>query len=268
VDTQRSLEFIRARLKDAKVDVGFVLGSGLGHLAEAVDGEVFDYSELFGFPEGGVSGHNPKLVIGDLEGVRVAVFGGRAHYYEHGVADAMRVPLEVLAGLGATRLFVTNAAGSFRPDIPPGDLMLISDHINFSGRSPLIGEATDARFVNLVDAYDPDMRARLVEVAAGVGIDLKSGIYAWYSGPNFETPAEIKALQILGADAVGMSTVPEVILGRFMGLQCVAVSVITNMAAGMGDEVISHEHTKAMAPIGAAKLEQLIRGYLRGIDRA
>ncbi len=263
VDIERSLEVIRARLGDAGVEIGFILGSGLGHLADAVQGETFAYSDLFGFPQGGVSGHNPKLVIGDLEGVRVAVFGGRAHYYEDGVADAMRVPLEVLAGLGAKQLFVTNAAGSFRSDIPPGDLMLIADHINFSGRSPLIGEATDKRFVNLVDAYDPDMRAQLIKVAQEVGGDLKSGVYAWYSGPNFETPAEIRALHILGADAVGMSTVPEVILGRFLGLNCVAVSVITNMAAGMGDEVISHEHTKAMAPIGAQKLETLIRGFLR-----
>ncbi len=265
VDTERSLKVIRARLSGANVDVGFVLGSGLGHLAEAVQGEAFAYSELFGFPQGGVSGHNPKLLIGELEGVRVAVFGGRAHYYEHGVADAMRVPLEVLAGLGATQLFVTNAAGSFRKDIPPGDLMLIADHINFSGRRPLIGEATDKRFVNLVDAYDPDMRVQLTKVAKDVGFELKDGVYAWYSGPNFETPAEIRALQILGADAVGMSTVPEVILGRFLGLKCVAVSVITNMAAGMGDEVISHEHTKMMAPVGAQKLEQLIRGFLRGL---
>lgn len=265
MDTDKSLAVIRARIGDENVDVGFILGSGIGHLADAVEGEVFDYANLYGFPDGHVSGHNPKLVIGVLEGVRVAIFGGRAHYYENGVADAMRVPLEVLKGLGASRLFVTNAAGSFRPDIPPGDLMLIRDHINFSGRSPLIGEATDARFVNLVDAYDPDMRGALTQVAADAGIDLRDGVYAWYSGPNFETPAEIKALHILGADAVGMSTVPEVILGRFMGLKCVAVSVITNMAAGMGDEVISHEHTKAMAPIGAAKLERLIRGYLQGL---
>lgn len=263
VDTERSLEVIRTRLGEAGAEIGFILGSGLGHLADAVQGETFAYSDLFGFPQGSVSGHNPKLVIGDLEGVRVAVFGGRAHYYEDGVADAMRVPLEVLAGLGAKQLFVTNAAGSFRSDIPPGDLMLIADHINFSGRSPLIGEATDKRFVNLVDAYDPDMRAQLIKVAQEAGGDLKTGVYAWYSGPNFETPAEIRALHILGADAVGMSTVPEVILGRFLGLNCVAVSVITNMAAGMGDEVISHEHTKAMAPIGAQKLETLIRGFLR-----
>jgi purine-nucleoside phosphorylase len=262
-NAEKSLAVIRERIGDANVDIGFILGSGIGHLADAVEGEAFNYRDLHGFPEGNVSGHNHKLVIGTLEGVRVAIFGGRAHYYENGVADAMRVPLEVLKALGASRLFVTNAAGSFRSDIPPGDLMLIRDHINFSGRSPLIGEATDRRFVNLVDAYNPDMRAALTRVAADAGIDLQDGVYAWYSGPNFETPAEIKALHILGADAVGMSTVPEVILGRFMGLECVAVSVITNMAAGMGNEVISHEHTKAMAPIGAAKLEQVICGYLK-----
>ena len=144
--------------------------------------------------------------------------------------------------------------------------MLINDHINFSGRSPLIGEPTDRRFANLTDAYDPDLRGRLSAAAEGLGIPLKEGVYAWYSGPNFETPAEIRAIKILGADAVGMSTVPEVILGRFLGLKCCAVSVVTNMAAGLGNEHISHEHTKSSAPVGAAKLERIIRVFLRGLD--
>lgn len=263
MSTSQALDVIRARLPHGKARIGFILGSGLGHLADAVDGIAFDYGDLPDFPHAGVSGHTPKLVIGQLEGVDVAIFGGRAHYYETGQADAMRTPLEVLHALGATQLFVTNAAGSFRNDIPPGDLMLIEDHINFSGRSPLIGEATDKRFVNLTNAYDAEERARLVAVARAEGMGLKQGVYSWYSGPNFETPAEIRALKILGTDAVGMSTVPEVILGRFLGLKCSAVSVITNMAAGLGNETISHEHTKKMAPIGAAKLEKLIRGYLR-----
>ncbi len=265
MSSNNSLRVIRSRVGASQIEVGFVLGSGLGHLADAVDGIAIDYRDLPGFPHAGVSGHNPKLVIGRLEGVEVAILGGRAHYYESGRADAMRIPLEVLAALGAKQLFVTNAAGSFRADIPPGDLMLIRDHINFSGRSPLIGEVTDRRFVNLVDAYDPAVRGQMTAIAATQGFDLMDGVYAWYSGPNFETPAEIKALQILGADAVGMSTVPEVILGRFIGMKCVAVSVITNMAAGLGNENISHEHTKAMAPIGAKKLEMLIRGYLRAM---
>ncbi|MDZ4095321.1 MAG: purine-nucleoside phosphorylase, partial [Paracoccaceae bacterium] len=138
---------IRARAGDAPVKLGLILGSGLGHLAGAVQGTAIAYSDLPGFPHAGVSGHNPNLVIGDLEGMRVAVFGGRAHYYESGNPAVMRLPLEVLRALGAEALIATNAAGSLRPDIRPGDLMLLSDHINFSGLNPLIGEPTDARFV-------------------------------------------------------------------------------------------------------------------------
>jgi purine-nucleoside phosphorylase len=254
---------IRAQAGNAPVALGLILGSGLGHLADEVDGVAIDYSDLPGFPHAGVSGHNPKLVIGNLEGVRVAVFGGRAHYYESGRGDAMRLPLEVLKGLGATRLIVTNAAGSMRDDIQPGDLMLLSDHINFSGLNPLIGEQTDARFVPMTAAHDPQMRAALKEAAKAEGLPLAEGVYAWYSGPSFETPAEIRAIRILGADAVGMSTVPEVILARFLDLKVAAISTITNMAAGMSNENISHEHTKAMAPMGAAKLERILRRYLR-----
>lgn len=266
MSTEDALRVIRARIPDANPRIAFVLGSGLGGLADAVDGIGIDYSDLPGFPHAGVSGHNPKLVIGELEGVQVAVLGGREHYYENGRADAMRVPLEVLTTLGIDTLFLTNACGSFLPEIPPGNLMLINDHINFSGLSPLIGEPTDRRFVNLTEAYDPDIRTSLQTVAAIEDIPLIEGVYAWYSGPNFETPAEIRAIKILGADAVGMSTVPEVILGRFLGLKCCAVSVVTNMAAGLGNENISHEHTKASAPIGAAKLEKIIRGFLRTLD--
>lgn len=254
---------IRGKAGHQKVEVGLVLGSGLGHLAESVDGVAIDYADLPGFPHAGVSGHNPKLVIGDLEGTRVAVFGGRAHYYEKGDPTAMRLPLEVLSELGGERLILTNAAGSMRPDIPPGDLMMLSDHINYSGLNPLIGEPTDARFVPMTDAHNPEMRVALKAAATAEGIEMLEGVYAWYSGPSFETPAEIRMLKLLGADAVGMSTVPEVILARFLGLRVAAISTITNMAAGMSDENISHEHTKAMAPLGAAKLEKILRRYLR-----
>jgi len=257
------VDLIRSRAGSEPVALGLILGSGLGHLANAVNGVAIDYSDLPGFPHAGVSGHNPKLVIGDLEGTRVAVFGGRAHYYENGRGDAMRLPLEVLKALGAEALIATNAAGSMRSDIQPGDLMLLNDHINFSGLNPLIGEASDRRFVPMKDAYDPGVRAKLKAAAKAQGIDLAEGVYAWYSGPSFETPAEIRAIRILGADAVGMSTVPEVILARFLGLKAAAISTVTNMAAGLSDEAISHEHTKAMAPIGAAKLEKILRHYLR-----
>ncbi len=254
---------VRERAGAAPVSLGLILGSGLGHLAGAVEGPAIPYDALPGFPRAGVSGHQPNLVVGALEGRRIAVFGGREHYYEHGRADAMRLPLEVLRALGAAELIVTNAAGSFRPDIPPGELMLLSDHINFSGLNPLIGEPTEARFVPMTEAYDPGLRAALKSAAAAEGIALAEGVYAWYSGPSFETPAEIRAIRTLGADAVGMSTVPEVILARFLGLRVAAISTITNMAAGLSNESISHEHTKAMAPKGAAKLERILRTMFR-----
>lgn len=259
------LTTVQSRTGDAPVRLGLILGSGLGHLAHAVDGVAIPYADLPGFPHAGVSGHNPNLHIGTLEGVRVAVFGAREHYYENGNPAAMRPALELLRALGADRLIATNAAGSLRSDIRPGDLMLLGDHINFSGLNPLIGERTDARFVPMTAAHDPDLRAALRDAAQDEGIALPEGVYAWYSGPSFETPAEIRAIRTLGGDAVGMSTVPEVILARFLGLRVAAISTITNMAAGLSDESISHEHTKAMAPLGAAKLERILRRYLRGL---
>ncbi|PFG64921.1 purine-nucleoside phosphorylase [Thioclava sp. ES.031] len=256
-------QLIRERAGDEAPRLGLILGSGLGHLAEEVEGVAIPYSELPGFPHAGVSGHNPKLVIGTLEGVRVAVFGGRVHYYEHGNPAEMRLPLEILKELGCESLLLTNAAGSLREDIQPGGLMMLNDHINFSGNNPLIGEPSDARFVPLTEAHDPEIRAGLKAAAKAEGVELPEGVYCWFSGPTFETPAEIRAAKVFGADAVGMSTVPEVILARFLGLRVAAVSVITNMGAGMAQENISHEQTKAIAPMGAAKLEQVLRRYLQ-----
>ncbi len=256
---------IRDRAGAEPPRLGLILGSGLGALADQVAGVAIPYTDLPGFPHAGVSGHNPKLVIGTFEGVRVAVLGGRAHYYEHGNPAEMRLPLTVLRELGCETLLLTNAAGSLRPDIAPGGLMLLSDHIALAGTNPLIGEPSDARFVPMTAAHDPEIRAGLRAAAAAEGIALPEGVYCWFSGPSFETPAEIRAARILGADAVGMSTVPEVILARFLGLRVAAVSVITNMGAGLSSEQISHDHTKAMAPLGAAKFERILRRYLRGL---
>ena len=264
-DSATLARLIRARAGDAPVRLGLILGSGLGHIAYQVQGEAIPYADLPGFPHVGVSGHNPNLHIGELEGVRVAVFGAREHYYENGNPRAMLLPLQVLKALGADSLILTNAAGSLRSDVPPGNVMLLSDHINYSGLNPLIGEKTDARFVPMTEAHDPGLRAALKAAAARAGVDLHEGVYCWYSGPSFETPAEIRMLKLLGGDAVGMSTVPEVILARFLGLKVAAISTITNMAAGMSDEKISHEHTKAMAPLGAAKLERILRDFLRNL---
>ncbi|MEX0343463.1 MAG: purine-nucleoside phosphorylase [Rhizobiaceae bacterium] len=260
-----TINIIRAIMPFEQVDVAMVLGSGLGGFADQIDGVSIDYSELPVFPDSSVSGHAANLVLGTVGNARVAILGGRVHYYEKGQADAMRGPLETIAALGAKQLLLTNAAGSVRNGLGPGDLMLISDHINFAGTNPLIGEETDRRFVPLTDAYDDDIANGLKTAAEQSGVELQSGVYTWFSGPSFETPAEIRATQNLGGDAVGMSTVPEVILGRFLGLKIGAISSITNMGAGLSDENISHEHTKAMAPVGAAKLTKLLKRYLENL---
>ena len=241
------------------VDIAVVLGSGLGDVAHIVDGDSVGFDALPGFPATGVSGHAGRLTIGTCGGSRVAVMSGRVHFYESGKADAMRFPLEVLRGLGAEALILTNAAGSLNRELLPGSLMMIEDHINLSGINPLTGIGDDRRFVTMTTAYDPQLRSMLGEAAANAGVSLGSGVYAWVPGPSFETPAEIRALGILGADAVGMSTVPEVILARYLGIRVAAVSIITNLAAGLGDEEITHELTKEMAPIGAAALSDVLR---------
>jgi purine-nucleoside phosphorylase len=244
---------------DATIDAALVLGSGLSALGDELGDKVaIPFSELKGFPGGGVSGHGRDLLIGTMGGKRLAILTGREHYYEHGNAAAMRPALETIAELGAKTLLLTNSAGSLDTDIGPGDLMLISDHINYAGMNPLIGEPSDRRFVNMVDAYDPGLRDQALAIAGRLGIPLKQGIYLWYSGPSFETVAEIQMAIRLGANAVGMSTAPEVILARMLGLRVWACSSITNMGAGLSNEKISHEHTKTMAVQGAAKLKRLI----------
>ncbi len=243
-----------------KPTVGLVLGSGLSGLVDALrDAVSIPYAELPGFPEPTVSGHSGALAIGALSGVPVAVLSGRAHYYEHGRADAMRFPLEMLQAIGVETLILTNSAGSLNPEAPPGSVMMITDHINLAGANPLIGEKTDDRFVGLTTAYDAELRAAAERAAEAEKIGLAKGVYAWFSGPSFETPAEIRMARLLGADAVGMSTVPEVILARFLRMRVLAFSVVTNMAAGITGAELSHEETKAMAPKGGEKLERLLR---------
>lgn len=253
-------ELIREKAGRMPVRLGLVLGSGLGALAEEVaDAEVFPFASLPGFPVSGVSGHAGALVVGELEGVRVALLSGRAHYYEKGEAAVMRPALATVKALGADTVLLTNSAGSLRDEMPPGSLMSLMDHLSISGLNPLIGEATDDRFVNMVDAYAPHLRARL----KAADEYLNEGVYAWFSGPSFETPAEIRAARILGADAVGMSTVPETILARFLGLEVAAVSVITNYGAGMTGQPLSHAETKSEAAKAQTRFRALVRAFVR-----
>jgi purine-nucleoside phosphorylase len=257
---------IRSRVP-IRPEIGIVLGSGLGDLVDDVAEAVhIPYRDLAGFPATGVSGHAGRLVLGRLGNTPVAVLAGRAHYYEEGDPGVMRPALETLKALGVDTLILTNAAGSVRRDIPPGSVMLITDHISYA-RNPLIGETTDARFVGMTQAYDRALMEAAREAAKEEGLALAEGVYMWHSGPSFETPAEIRAAAILGADAVGMSTVPEVILGRFLGLRVLAFSVVTNYAAGITDAELSHEETKAIAPIGGGKLRCLLRRLIAGREQ-
>lgn len=247
------------RLEGLMPQTAIILGSGLGGLVDQISEPIrVSYSDLEGFPAGGVSGHAGEVVAGKIEGMPVIMLSGRVHYYEHGKADAMRLPIEVLAAIGVKRLILTNSAGSLRDDLPPGSIMLITDHINWSGMNPLIGEPTDKRFVGMTNAYSSTMMENLTAVAKDQKIELGEGVYMWFSGPSFETPAEIRMAKLLGADAVGMSTVPEVILARFVGLEVAAFSVITNFGAGMTGSELSHTETKEMAPRGGALLRRLL----------
>ena len=253
-------EVLASRLGGLGPKTALVLGSGLGALVDEVEQPIrIPYSDIPGFPRSGVSGHAGQIVAGRLAGSPVLMLAGRAHYYEHGDAAAMRPALETLAASGVEKLILTNAAGSLEPDMGPGSVMLITDHINFAGANPLIGEASDRRFVGLSEAYDKRMSAALEIAAAATGTALHKGVYMWFSGPSFETPAEIRMARILGANAVGMSTVPEVILARFLGLRVAACSVITNLAAGMTGAELSHQETKDMAPVGGARLATILR---------
>jgi purine nucleotide phosphorylase len=244
--------------------VAVVLGSGLGGFADDVKAvATIPYGELPDFPATGVSSHAGQLVLGHVGPTPVAVLQGRAHYYERGRADEMKGAIRALAALGCETLLLTNAAGSLRLDMPPGSPMVISDHINFTGVNPLFGEAAGSdRFVDMVDAYDPKLVEQMLSVARAANIICHDGVYIWFCGPSFETPAEIRAARTLGADAVGMSTVPETILARQAGMKVVAVSLMTNFAAGLTHDKLGHEQTLAVARDASGKVQRLLRLFL------
>ncbi len=257
--TTRAVDVLVERLRGLEPKIALVLGSGLGTLADKVEDAVrIPYGDLPGFPGGGVTGHAKEVVAGRFGGVPVMMLSGRAHYYEQGNAAAMRPAIEALAGIGVTHLVLTNAAGSVDEAMGPGSVMMITDHINFSGSNPLFGEPSDARFVGLTEAYDRGMRDAMRAAASSVGETLHEGVYMWFSGPSFETPAEIRMARMVGANAVGMSTVPEVILARFHGLKVAAASGITNYATGMTGGELSHQETKDMAPLGGRRLASIL----------
>jgi purine-nucleoside phosphorylase len=268
-NSDAAIQALRKRGIASLPPLAIVLGSGLGSLADEAEKAIsIPYKDIPGFPAPTVSGHEGRLVVGMLEGRRIALFQGRSHYYERGDAAAMSCAISTFKSMGGQTLFLTNAAGGLHTHWRPPALVAIADHINFAGANPLIGLASDDRFVPLTQAYDPHLRALLKGAAKASDIDLHEGVYMWFSGPSFETPAEIRAAKILGADLVGMSTVPEVILGRLHGLRCVAVSLVTNFAAGLSGGNPSHQETKEVALIGSLQFKQLLRGFISSHPQA
>lgn len=228
-----------------KPELGLILGSGLGVLADEIDNPVVvKYEDIPYFPRSTVEGHKGQLVIGYINGKSVIAMQGRFHYYEGHDINEVVFPVRVMKQLGVEKLIVTNAAGGANDTYTPGDLMLINDHINFASTNPLIGKniaELGPRFPDMSRAYDRDFLEIARKTANELGISLKEGTYMWLTGPTYETPAEVKMARILGADAVGMSTVPEVITAVHMGLRVLGISCITNMAAGILDQPLAHE---------------------------
>lgn len=258
------IDAIAAKAPGFKPQVAVILGSGLGGFVDEVEQlAVLSYAELPGFPQTTVGSHAGRLVLGHVGPTPVSVLQGRAHYYERGKADEMAGAIRAMAELGCETLLQTNAAGSLRLDMPPGSVMAISDHINFTGVNPLFGLGPgDSRFVDMVGAYDPVLLDKLLAAARTANVRCHDGVYIFFSGPSFETPAEIRAARTLGADAVGMSTAPETILARHAGLKVVALSLMTNYAAGLVPGALGHEQTLAVASAASSDVRRLLRVFL------
>lgn len=266
---QEAAAYVRSALGGRRPEIAITLGSGLGDLAERLDAPLtIPYKEIPHFPVSTVSGHKGQFVCGKLGGKEVLCMQGRFHYYEGYDLKQVTMPVRVMKLLGIDSLLVTNAAGGINTGFHAGTLMLIEDHLNLTGENPLIGENLDAfgdRFFDMTVAYDKEYRTLAKATAEELNIPLATGVYAWLTGPNFETPAEIRYLRTIGADAVGMSTVPEVLVARHSGIRVLGISCITNLAAGMTDNTLSHEEVKETADRVQNEFIRLVTGIVSRI---
>jgi len=258
--------WIQSRTK-YKPTIAMILGSGLGAIGDMIESsECYPYGEIPGFPHATVSGHAGRLVIGKLEGKEVIIMQGRFHFYEGHSMEEVTFPIRVMKRLGIDILIVTNAAGAVNKGYVPGDLILIADHINFQGTNALIGKNFDSfgpRFPDLSVPYDPELRHIAKVTATELNIELREGVYAALTGPNYETPAEVRMMRTLGADAVGMSTVPEVVVANHSGMRCLGISCMTNMAAGVVDVPLSHEEVLATSERVRDRFVKLMIGIVK-----
>ncbi|WP_300386375.1 purine-nucleoside phosphorylase [Clostridium sp.] len=261
-------DFIVSKSK-YKPEIGLILGSGLGSLADSIENpEYYKYEDLPHFPVSTVEGHEGRLVVGMLNGKCVVAMQGRFHYYEGYSYNEVTFPVRVMKLIGVETLIVTNACGAVNESFKPGDLMIITDQINFSGDNPLIGanlKEFGPRFPDLSNAYTKDLIIQTKEIAKNLNIDIKTGVYMMYSGPTYETPAEIRMSRIMGADAVGMSTVPEVIIAAHAGMKVLGISCLTNMAAGILDQPLNHKEVMETSAMVKEKFTKLINKVIEEI---
>jgi purine-nucleoside phosphorylase len=257
---------VRDALGVEKPAAGLILGSGLGGLAKRIENQRFvPYADLPGFAVPTIPGHLGRLISGTLGGRQILALAGRFHVYEGHSAALSAFPVRVLHALGAPTLLLSNAAGGIRRTFKPGDLMIIRDHVNLTWRNPLIGPVVpgDERFPDMSDPWDPELRKLLAECARTVGVAITDGVYVGLSGPSYETPAEVRMLETLGADAVGMSTVHEVIVARAIGMRVAGMSCITNLAAGLSDQSISHDEVLEVTKAAGEKFEQIAIEFVK-----
>jgi purine-nucleoside phosphorylase len=266
---QRAAEQITSRTKTQPA-IAVVLGSGLGAFAdELTESTSIAYNEIHGFAHATVEGHAGKLVIGKAGNVPIAAMQGRFHFYEGYSLDDVTFPIRVLKLLGVRTLILTNAAGSLNTELTPGSLMIISDHLNLMGANPLIGPNENrfgSRFPDLTSTYDPELQSLVIEEAKAMKIDMRRGVYAALSGPSYETPAEIHMVRTLGADAVGMSTVPEAIVARHMEMRLIGISCITNLAAGVSNRPIDHSQVMEIGKSVRAQFTELLRRVIAKLE--
>lgn len=269
-EVEQAVALINQRSNGFKPKVGLILGTGLGGLADQVaEAQSISYSDIPGFPVPSVKGHAGLLTMGQLGGVPVVALKGRVHLYEGNEVRPLKIMIRTLKALGIEFLLCTNAAGSLRARVGPGELVALRDHINFMGTNPLIGsndEAFGERFVDLEHCWDPELRAQLHRAAKDCGQTLHEGVFGGWMGPVFETPAEIRMLQTLGCDTVGMSMIPENIVARHCGLKCVGVSAITNFACGVSDAPISHSENVAVGAQAGQKLGPIVVKFLENLS--
>lgn len=266
-EVKAAATFIRSKIGDLKLEIGMILGSGMGLLGEEVENPIFiPYEDIPSFPVSTVVGHAGRLVIGQLEGRSVLVMQGRFHYYEGYPIRALAMPVWVMKSLGIEMLLVTNAAGGVNKEFVAGDLMLINDHLNLAFNNPMIGPNINdlgPRFPDTSTAYSSRLQSVAREVAKSQAIDLKEGVYQFNTGPSYETPAEVVMARSLGADAVGMSTVPEVHAAAHCGLEVLGISFISNLAAGISDKALSHAEVVETMETVKEKFIRLVRGITR-----